>query len=185
MKHYELLCVLRGTLSEDEVLTVIEKVKETITKLGGEILETKDMGKSRIAYPIKHIRYGYFHLIHFDAEPSVAPQVQNKLRLFSELLRSLVSVRSIQSVEQGGEVTIGGVIDEIVPRPKRRDGGRDTRKRKKITVQGASVSEEKKSSDEKDVVTEEKVKDEVKEIKEEVEEKKWRLPSVWKILIKS
>ena len=40
---------------------------------------------------MKHIRYGYYHICRFTAEPSVIPTVKHKLRLSAKLLRSLIT----------------------------------------------------------------------------------------------
>ncbi len=168
MKHYELLCVLRGTLSEDDVPANIENIKEVITKSGGEIKSVNDMGKSRIAYPIKHIRYGYFNLIHFDAEPNMVPEIQGKLRIMSELLRSLITIRSNKAVAEGTGTTIGGVIDEIIPQQKKRDGKKEERSEGKSAKSGAK----EESNEEKEVVVEKEIKETTEEqIKETIDSK--------------
>ena len=92
MQNYELLFILPGTLSEDEVPALIDKVKETLVENGAENLSAKDMGKSRLAYPIKHIRYGYFHLAHFEAEGNSVEVIKAKLKLIPELLRNLITI---------------------------------------------------------------------------------------------
>ena len=80
MQNYELLFILPGTLSEDEVPALVNTVKEVLVESGVQNLEHKDMGKSRLAYPIKHIRYGYFHLAHFEAEGKSVEDVKVKLK---------------------------------------------------------------------------------------------------------
>jgi small subunit ribosomal protein S6 len=91
MKHYELLCVLPGTLSEDEVNPLVQQVQEIIETNGGKELKIDDMGKSRLAYPMKHIRYGYFRMFTFEAEATDVNKIQAKLKLVSQLLRALVT----------------------------------------------------------------------------------------------
>ena len=49
------------------------------------------MGKNRLAYPIKQIRYGYFHTITFTAEPKAVKQLEDKLRIHREVLRFVIS----------------------------------------------------------------------------------------------
>lgn len=91
MQNYELLFILPGTLAEDEVPALVAKVNEALTESGVENIEIKDIGKSRLAYPIKHIRYGYFHLAHFEAEGTNVEAVKAKLGLVPELLRHLIT----------------------------------------------------------------------------------------------
>ncbi|HBU07399.1 MAG TPA: 30S ribosomal protein S6 [Candidatus Magasanikbacteria bacterium] len=91
MQNYELMFILPGTLSEDEVPALVNKVKAVLEENGVEKLTISDMGKSRLAYPIKHIRYGYFSLAHFEAENNAIVIINGKLRLMSELLRVLLT----------------------------------------------------------------------------------------------
>ena len=90
MKNYELLFILPGTLTEDEVKPLVEKIKTIVTENGGENLVMKDLGKNRLAYPIRHIRYGYFNLCRFEAEVDKIDEIKNKLSLMSEPLRVLI-----------------------------------------------------------------------------------------------
>ena len=39
MKNYELLCILPGTLSEDEVDPMVKQIEDVINKNGGESLK--------------------------------------------------------------------------------------------------------------------------------------------------
>ncbi|MBI5222502.1 MAG: 30S ribosomal protein S6 [Candidatus Magasanikbacteria bacterium] len=90
MQNYELLFILPGTMGEDETAPVIEKVKQLVANNGGADLALEPLEKKRLAYPMKHIRYGYFYLAFFRAEPSATAKIQTELRLMPELLRSLV-----------------------------------------------------------------------------------------------
>ncbi len=90
MQQYELLFVLPGTLTEAEVVPVVDAVKTAVVEKGGTVKSMDDMGKSRLAYPMNHIRYGYFRLCRFDAEPTQMPLIEQKLRLNNDLLRILL-----------------------------------------------------------------------------------------------
>lgn len=92
MKNYELLAILPGTLSEDEVEPLVKKIQDTIEQNSANDVKIKDMGKNRLAYPVKHIRYGYFQLFTFEAEADSVNTIQAKLKLIPELLRSLVTI---------------------------------------------------------------------------------------------
>lgn len=91
MQNYELLFILPGTMSDDEVVPVIEKVKSVVINNSGTNWELEPMEKRRLAYPMKHIRYGYFYLAFFQAGPEAVVKTRAELRLLPELLRSLVS----------------------------------------------------------------------------------------------
>ena len=99
MKNYEVLFILPGTLGEDEAAPVAAKVKEVAEIAGATNVAVKNLGKSRIAYPIKHIRYGYFHLGQLLIDPKNVENFRGQLALMPELLRVVV-----RGATAGGEV---------------------------------------------------------------------------------
>lgn len=90
MKKYELLLVLPGTLDEKEAGKQVEEIKESIGALSQD-LELNNLGKARLAYPIKQIRYGYYYTLVFNAEPEAAKAMADKLRLRTDVLRSMIT----------------------------------------------------------------------------------------------
>jgi small subunit ribosomal protein S6 len=92
MKNYELLLILPGTLTEEETKPFIAKVEQTLTENKATNLALEQMGKNRLAYPIKHIRYGYIYLLRFEAENEHVQEIKARLRLIDGLLRSLVQI---------------------------------------------------------------------------------------------
>lgn len=90
MPKYELLCVLPGTLAENELPAQIDILTATITEQGGKDVVVHEIGKNRLAYPMKHIRYGYFYRIVFSIEAGTIPSLQTKLSLSTDLLRAII-----------------------------------------------------------------------------------------------
>lgn len=88
MKKYELLLVLPGTLDETEAQTRSNEILSFV-KENSEQAEISTMGKMRLAYPIKQIRYGYFYTIVFNAEVAGLKKLQDKLGLMRDLLRAM------------------------------------------------------------------------------------------------
>lgn len=93
MKKYELLLVLPGTLDEKEAETRSNEILSVVKEYGTEG-EIAPMGKMRLAYPIKQIRYGYFYTILFKAETKELKAVQTKLGLMRDLLRAIISLHN-------------------------------------------------------------------------------------------
>jgi ribosomal protein S6 len=90
MKKYELLLVLPGTLDEKESEVKAQEVLNLVKEYGEEA-ELVEMGKNRLAYPIKQIRYGYFYTVIFQAEAEKIKELQVKLGLMRDLLRAVIS----------------------------------------------------------------------------------------------
>lgn len=90
MAKYELLAVFPGTLDDAQVKTKSEELLEVIKTLSTDA-EIHPLGKNRLAYPINHIRYGYFFTYVFSAETTQIKELEKKLSLSRELLRSLIT----------------------------------------------------------------------------------------------
>lgn len=90
MKKYELLLVLPGTLDDKEAVTRSEEVLKMVKELSEEA-ELHTLGKSRLAYPIRQIRYGYFYTVVFNATPENLKTLKGKLELSRDLLRAIIT----------------------------------------------------------------------------------------------
>ncbi len=90
MSKYELLLILPGTLDEKEVEARANEVLQLV-KENSEETELTTMGKNRLAYPIKQIRYGYFYTIVFSATAEKAKLLESKIRLMRDVLRGIIS----------------------------------------------------------------------------------------------
>ena len=95
MKKYELLLVLPGTLddkeSEAKATEVLNVVKEHSTEA-----ELVTIGKNRLAYPIKQIRYGYFYTIIFTTDTPSLKTLQTKLGLMRDVLRAVITLFKVK-----------------------------------------------------------------------------------------
>ncbi len=90
MKKYELLLVLPGTLDEKEAENRSQEIVTLVKEHAGEV-KVHPMGKNRLAYPVKQIRYGYFYTIVFEAEPTKVKELEGKLRLLRDVLRAMIT----------------------------------------------------------------------------------------------
>lgn len=90
MKKYELLLALPGTLDEIEAQTRSNEILAFV-KENSENAEISTMGKMRLAYPIKQIRYGYFYTIVFSTEVAKLKAMQEKFGLMRDLLRAMIT----------------------------------------------------------------------------------------------
>lgn len=100
MKKYELMFILTPNFTEDEVAGEAKKVLDQLTKLGATITHVVDLGKKKLAYPIKKQRHGYYQLVEFTAEGPVLSAIDNTLRLDQTILRHLVLDKPDKSPEQ-------------------------------------------------------------------------------------
>lgn len=166
MKKYEILLILPGTLDETEAAGKIADAKAILEEMAeGVVLQ--EMGKNRLAYPIKHIRYGYFYLANFFAEEEQIQKIQDKLALSRELLRAMITLADKEtSVEQKityfGEGRFKRGVQESPEKDKRTTGSEE-----KAVVE--DVKEPEVKSDEAESAEKsstEDVKEDVKPVEE-------------------
>jgi small subunit ribosomal protein S6 len=176
MKNYEILCVLPGTLAETEVEEVSKRVFSVLEENGAKNVQVEDMGKSRLAYPMKHIRYGYFRLFRFEVETDVVKKIEDKLRLFPELLRAITHAYDPSKVsDKKINYVAGGTISSISrEKPSSRDS-RDTR----------SYRKREERVEKKEEVTKEvsKVEEKIEEPKEVEKSEKKVAPKVESVVV--
>ncbi len=89
-----MLCVLPGTLAENEVAPMVAQIQEQLKAQGAEETTVLDLGKSRLAYPVKHIRYGYFELFTFNLESVKVQVLERNVRLLGGILRVSIQVHN-------------------------------------------------------------------------------------------
>lgn len=90
MKNYELAIVLFSTLTEEQKLENLEKVKELIVRFGGEIKNVDDWGRRKLAYEIDKQKEGFYYFIQFNAQTSTPAEVESRIRIMETVLRYLI-----------------------------------------------------------------------------------------------
>ena len=89
MNKYELTVVVSAKIEEDARAQVIERVKELITRFGGEVSDVEEWGKKRFTYEIQKMREGFYYFIHFDSDATVPGEVEQRIRIMDNVLRYL------------------------------------------------------------------------------------------------
>lgn len=89
MHQYELGIVFVPTLSEEEKLASLEKVKELVARFGGKVTKVDDWGKRKLAYEINKIREGFYYFIEFNSNGDAPNEIESRLRIMESVLRYL------------------------------------------------------------------------------------------------
>jgi len=89
MRHYETLFVLKPTLTDEEKQQKIDFIKEVITKNGGQIVATEDIGVRKLAYPIQKFERGHYYIIYFTAPSETVRELERIYRITEEIIRFL------------------------------------------------------------------------------------------------
>ena len=90
MRHYEVLFILKPTLTEEELSAKVDFVKEILTKNEGLIETVVPMGTRKLAYTIKKYERGTYFVIYFKAPPTLIAELQRVLGITEEIIRYLI-----------------------------------------------------------------------------------------------
>ena len=92
MRNYEIMFIVRPTLTEEEIKTVAENFKNVLTNNGANVTNFKEMGQRELAYEIKKYKNGYYFLINLEASDDKAIKEFDRLALISsDVVRHLIT----------------------------------------------------------------------------------------------
>ena len=89
MRHYEMLFIVKPTITNEETLGKLSFVKELLEKNGSEIVAVDDRGTRALAYPIEKHERGHYFVIYYKGVPASASEVLRNLRIDEEIIRFL------------------------------------------------------------------------------------------------
>ncbi|MFA6131972.1 MAG: 30S ribosomal protein S6 [Patescibacteria group bacterium] len=87
---YELLYIIPTRFTDAEIEGIQGTVRGLIEKAGAKVVKEENLGRIRLAYPIKQTRHGSYILAYLEAETSVVAEIENQLRLATEVLRHML-----------------------------------------------------------------------------------------------
>lgn len=92
MRNYEIMFIVKPTLSEDEIKKVVKNFENIITTNGAKVVETKELGQKEFAYEIKKLKSGYYFLFEIEANDDKAISEFDRLSLISnDIVRHLIT----------------------------------------------------------------------------------------------
>jgi small subunit ribosomal protein S6 len=89
MRRYEQVCILRPSLSEEEISRIIDTATQLIQEDEGSVIFLNKWGMRKLAYPIKKESQGYYILCDFAASPAVVAEIERKFRIDDAVLKYL------------------------------------------------------------------------------------------------
>ena len=90
MKNYEVMFIVKTTLEEKTVKSIVENLKSTITDLKGKVTNVKEMGQRTLAYPINKEVSGFYYVLTVEASNEAIAELDRKARLNENIIRHQV-----------------------------------------------------------------------------------------------
>lgn len=90
MTKYEIMFIVKATLDETALGNITKEVQGLINDGNSKVIEFKDMGRKKLAYPINKEISGFYYLINAEASNEVIQEFDRKLRINENILRHLI-----------------------------------------------------------------------------------------------
>lgn len=90
MNKYELALVVSAKLDDEARAAVVARAKAYIERFGGQVGETEEWGKRKLAYEIRKEKEGFYYFIQFEAEGDCPNELEKRMRILDNTLRYLV-----------------------------------------------------------------------------------------------
>lgn len=89
MKKYELLATIKPNLDNDEADKVIARIEESVSSLGGGVIDTDKMGRKKLAYDVKGFRDGFIAVLKINLEADKVAEFKRQLKLNENVIRTM------------------------------------------------------------------------------------------------
>ena len=90
MTKYEIMFIVKATLEETALNNITKEVQKLITDNKSKVIEFKDMGRKKLAYPINKEISGFYYLMNVEANKETIEEFDRKLRINENILRHLI-----------------------------------------------------------------------------------------------
>ena len=86
MNNYDTIFLMKDDITEEQRNTVIEKIREYLTK-NGKISVEENLGKKKLAYKVREYEYAYYYLIQFVGKADIISELERKYRINENILK--------------------------------------------------------------------------------------------------
>lgn len=90
MPRYELMYILASSVSDDQIPDVTEQILKFVSDFGGTDIQETQLGKKKLAYPIKKTRNGFYGVVDFTMEGSKLNELDAKIRTQNTIIRYIL-----------------------------------------------------------------------------------------------
>lgn len=120
-KMYESAVLINAALEEDQIQSIISRIKELISSNDGEIMDIEDWGRKRLAYMIRKSKIGYYIIFQFNAYPQIISTLEKFYKLDENILRYLtikLTKNALEQIEKNKALSLAEENNAIVENDK-------------------------------------------------------------------
>ncbi len=90
MNKYEIMFIVKATQESADVKKTAENAKKILTSDNANVIEFKELGEKKLAYPIKKELNGYYYVLQVEASKETITEFDRKIKLDESVLRHLI-----------------------------------------------------------------------------------------------
>ncbi|MCS6966119.1 MAG: 30S ribosomal protein S6 [Candidatus Kapabacteria bacterium] len=122
---YETTVIINAALEDADIRDTIGRFKEYIESHGGEVQLFYELGRRRLAYPIKKRNNGYYVYAAYETHPTALPLLERLFELEENFLRHLTLQidQGILQYRREHPLQSGQLIAETVRAPQPAEEG--------------------------------------------------------------
>ena len=90
MTKYEIMFIVKSTLDEETIKKTSEDLQKLINKKPSKVIEFKEMGRKKLAYPIKKEVSGYYYVMTVEVTNETLQEFDRKVSINENVLRHLI-----------------------------------------------------------------------------------------------
>lgn len=90
MNKYEIMFIVRAAEESTNIKKTADTYKSLISELKGKVVEFKELGQKKLAYPIKKELNGYYYVMQVEASVEAIHEFDRKIGLDESVLRHLI-----------------------------------------------------------------------------------------------
>jgi small subunit ribosomal protein S6 len=110
MNYYEKVMILDANLDDSAAEEIVTKIRDMIIKQGGEMFNTDNWGRRKLAYELNKHQKGNYFLLTFKAPPPTILALEKLCKVTDSIIKFMV-VRHLKKKQ----------IESILPKPKTDD----------------------------------------------------------------
>ena len=90
MTKYEIMFIVKSTMEEDAIKKTSEDIQKLINIKPSKVIEFKEMGRKKLAYPINKEVSGYYFVMTVEATHDTIKEFDRKVSINENVLRHLI-----------------------------------------------------------------------------------------------
>lgn len=86
MNKYESVIIINPAVEEEKLNELTTKFTDMINK-DGKVEKADNLGKKKLAYPVKKNSEGYYVVFYFTANPSIIAELERNYRITDDVIK--------------------------------------------------------------------------------------------------